>query len=65
MTSKALRSALERLGWQQREMARYLGVSDGAVSMWLNNHRPVPGPVAVAVNAALKSAQTEAVESGR
>lgn len=55
MTSKTLRSALNKLGWHQRQMAQYLGVSDGAVSMWLNNHRLIPGPVALAVDAALKN----------
>ena len=50
---KELRSALKRLGWNQRELAEYLGVSEGAVSMWVNGLRPIPGPVAIAVQAKL------------
>lgn len=37
----------------QRELAEYLGVSEGAVSMWVNGLRPIPGPVAIAVQAKL------------
>jgi len=51
MNRKELRAALKGLGWNQKELAQYLGVSEGAVSMWVNGLRPIPGPVALAVNA--------------
>jgi len=46
-----MRSALKRLGWKQTQLARYLKVTDGAVSMWLSGQRPIPGPVELAVRA--------------
>lgn len=45
---------LDRLGWNQRELAEYLGVSEGAVSMWLSGKRPIPQPVAIAVQAKIE-----------
>ena len=54
MKRQELRSALKKLGWRQYELAEYLGVSEGAVSMWVNGLRPIPGPVALAVSARLR-----------
>jgi len=51
-----MRSALKRLGWKQSQLARYLKVTDGAVSMWLSGQRPIPGPVELAVRAAILGA---------
>ena len=51
---KELRSALKRLGWNQRELAEYLGVSEGAVSMWVNGLRPIPVPVEKLIEIALQ-----------
>jgi transcriptional regulator with XRE-family HTH domain len=53
MKRKELRAALKELGWNQKNLAQYLGVSEGAVSMWVNGLRPIPGPVSLAVNAKL------------
>jgi len=60
MKRQELKAALKRLGWNQRELAQYLGVSEGAVSMWANGLRPIPGPVVLAVNAKIKFGGTEA-----
>ena len=57
MKRQELRAALKKLGWRQYELAEYLGVSEGAVSMWVNGLRPIPGPVALAVSARLQYAQ--------
>lgn len=54
MKQRELRAALKRLGWRQYQLAEYLGVSEGAVSMWVNGLRPIPGPVALAVSAKLQ-----------
>lgn len=51
MKRQELRAVLKTLGWNQKELAQYLGVSEGAVSMWINGLRPIPNPVAIAVNA--------------
>ena len=53
MKRQELRAALKKLDWNQKNLAQYLGVSEGAVSMWVNGLRPIPGPVALAVNAKL------------
>ena len=53
MKPKELKAALVKLGWKQYQLAEYLGVSEGAVSLWVNGLRPIPGPVAIAVQAKL------------
>ena len=50
---RELRRALKTLDWTQRELAQYLGVSEGAVSMWVNGLRPLPGPVCKLIEMAL------------
>ncbi len=35
----------ELLGMSQRELAKEFGVSGGAVALWENSERPVPGPI--------------------
>ena len=47
MTSKQFRAAIKRLRMSQSQAAAYLRVTEGAVSLWVNGKRPVPGPVAV------------------
>lgn len=54
---RELKAALSQMGMNQRELAEYLGVSEGAVSMWVNGLRPIPGPVALAVNAKARGAK--------
>ena len=53
MTSKELREAIRSLGMTQVQMAAYLRVSEGAVSLWINGLRPIPGPVCKLVEMAL------------
>ena len=54
MNRKEMRAALKKLGWNQKELAQYLGVSEGAVSLWINGLRPIPQPVAIAVQAKIE-----------
>lgn len=53
MTSKDLREAIKRLGMNQSQTAAYLRVSEGAVSRWLSDERPIPGPICKLVEMAL------------
>jgi hypothetical protein len=45
MTGTDLRAALVRLGVSQVAFARLAGVSTRAVTLWLSEERPIPGPV--------------------
>lgn len=45
MESERLVSLRKKLGLSQREMARELGATPGALAMWENRSRPIPGPV--------------------
>lgn len=54
MTAKELRAALKRLGMTQGQAAKYLGVSTGAVSLWVNGHRRITGPTALAIQLSLE-----------
>lgn len=47
MTNKQFREALKRQGMSQGQAAVFLRVTPGAVSLWANGKRPIPGPVAV------------------
>ena len=38
-------AVLEGLGWNQKDAAKYLGVTEGAVSRWVHGKRKIPGPV--------------------
>ena len=49
VTGNQLRSALCELGWKQARLARYLSVSESAVSRWLSSDCRIPGPVAMLV----------------
>jgi transcriptional regulator with XRE-family HTH domain len=40
-----LRALRIKLGWTQREMAKEFGVSPGAIALWEQGDRPIPGPV--------------------
>jgi len=53
MTSNELRSALGELGMDQRQLAGYLRVTEGAVSRWVNGEREIPGPICKLVEMAL------------
>jgi predicted unusual protein kinase regulating ubiquinone biosynthesis (AarF/ABC1/UbiB family)/DNA-binding XRE family transcriptional regulator len=44
-TAQQLKQLREKLGLSQRDMAQEFGVSPGAVAMWENKERPIPGPV--------------------
>ncbi len=54
MTGAQLRALRLGMGLEQTKLARKLGVCAATVSRWENNHRAVPGPVAVAVKALAK-----------
>jgi DNA-binding transcriptional regulator YiaG len=58
MTSKELRAALRRLAMSQADAARYLGVSPGAVSLWMHGRREIPGPVVKLIEMALTELET-------
>ena len=47
MTAKQLKQALRRLGWSQRYCSKQIGVSQAAMSRWVNGGRRVPRPVAL------------------
>lgn len=50
VTPEALRAALDSKGIDtQREAAEVLGVTEGAVSYWLNGKRPIPPMAAMAL----------------
>src|SRR3990170_599973 len=49
VTAHQLRSALAELGWKQARLARYLSVSESAVSRWLSGDCRISGPVAMLV----------------
>src|SRR6266436_3751706 len=44
MTNDELRSALAEMGLGQSELARLIGVTSRAVSLWLSGDRAIPGP---------------------
>ena len=45
MTPQRMAAILKRVKFNQREAARELGVTEAAVSRYLNGLRPIPGPV--------------------
>ena len=45
-TSKRLKKLREKLGLSQRELAKELGVTPGAVAHWESDERSLSGPVA-------------------
>jgi len=47
MTPKQFRSALRRLGLNQTEGAKRLGVTPRAVRFWVAGDRAIPEPVAI------------------
>ena len=54
MNRKEMRAALKKLRWNQKELAQHLGVSEGAVSLWINGLRPIPVPVEKLIEIALQ-----------
>ena len=54
MKRQELRATLKKLGWTQKQLAQYLGVSEGAVSLWINGLRPIPHPVVLALQGRLE-----------
>ena len=46
MTPTEFRTALDEIGWTQRELARRLGVPEARVRRWGNGMYPVPDGVA-------------------
>lgn len=55
MTPRQLRVALKTLRLSQSEAARRLGVQQSTMYRWLAGKRPVPGPVAAAVQCWLRA----------
>jgi DNA-binding transcriptional regulator YiaG len=53
MTQHEFREAIERLEMSHGQAAGYLGVTHSAVWRWATGARPVPGPVAKALELAL------------
>jgi DNA-directed RNA polymerase specialized sigma24 family protein len=51
---KQLLAVMKREGWSARETAKYLRVTEGAVSRWIHGKRAIPGPVEVALEARLQ-----------
>ena len=49
MTGGQLKAAIRARGLSQNEVARALGVTHGAVSLWVNGRRPIPRIVEVAL----------------
>ena len=49
MTSSQFKAAIRARGMNQRDAAKALGVTEAAVSLWINGHRPVPGIAEVAL----------------
>ena len=47
MTAKQFRTALRRLGLNQTEAAKRLGVTPRAVRFWIAADRKIPEPVAI------------------
>jgi hypothetical protein len=45
MTSSDLRAILTELGITQIDFARLVGVTGRAVTLWIGDERPIPGPV--------------------
>jgi len=49
MTGGELKAAIRDRGLNQKEASRALGVSTGAISLWVNGLRPIPPIVEVAL----------------
>jgi len=47
MNAAQFEQALLKLGWTQRHAAEKFGVTEGAVSRWVNGERRIPGPIIV------------------
>jgi len=47
MTPKQFRTALKRLGLNQTQAAKRLGVTPRAVRFWVSGDRSIPEPVAI------------------
>jgi len=60
MTAKQLRTALKRLGLNQLEAARRLGVTGRAVRFWVAGERRIPEPVAILIRTWVESATRHA-----
>lgn len=65
VTPDALRAALDEAGIEkQSDAAAVLGVSEGAVSLWLNGKRPIP-PMATMALASLGRPRKRTVQGQR
>lgn len=53
VTSSEFLEAIRELEMDQRQMAGYLRVTEGAVSRWVHGERPIPGPIAKLIEMAL------------
>jgi len=49
MTGEQLQAKMKRMRLTQAELSRALGVSQAAISLWIRNERPIPGPVIIAI----------------
>lgn len=67
MTPAEFRSALDDLGIEtQREAAARLGVTEAAISRWINANRAIPGMLTVALEGIRRTAQvTRQTKRGR
>lgn len=65
MTGKELRTALESLGMQQWRFAERFGLTEGAVSRWVQESRPVPRWVPPVIDLLHKEKQLRKTEEGR
>ncbi|MCX5516202.1 helix-turn-helix domain-containing protein [Kaistia algarum] len=59
MTNDEVRQIRERLGWSQKRLAEFLGVSQPTVFR-IENDQPVPGPIERLLRQVSVSAEQEA-----
>ncbi len=57
MKPEELQRIIDRLGVNQRTVAKAIGVSEAAVSRWLAHNREIPRPTAMAIRGWAKTYQ--------
>lgn len=58
MSAAQFQRAIRKLGWNQRQAAEQLGVTEGAVSRWVSGDRQIPGPVEILIRGQVGSKPT-------
>ena len=62
MTIAEIRELMELRGWSQRELARHLEITEGAVTRWLKGEHPPAGPARILMRMWLIQARADGVK---